>query len=186
MNINSSLITPANIPTSWTGMALKWGCERDVLHPPNKGQGLLSKTVGYVLVRPILRAIYAIGVGILVAPVGFAYHLGASAYERTKSRPNRSWEHLKAATCELFAIILTCMAGSFGVMYGAGGDNFRNNGYLYPDNPQVMTGTTVLIGSLRVTSLFFSSTDVQIQSGTIVSSMPYEEYIERQLYATRL
>lgn len=146
MNLNEKLMTPANIPTSWAGLALKWGCEQDFLHPPNAGQTFLSKTVGWAVVRPILRLIYGIGVGILIAPLGVAYHFGGAIGCALQSKKERAWEHLNSAGFDFFAVF---MAGSvlglgLGLAYSVGGDN---PGFKAGHGP-------FLIGSLYITPFF--------------------------------
>lgn len=108
-------LTAAEMPASLTGQALKWGMEQDWLHPANRGQGTLSKTVGKYFLRPLLRLIYGIAVALLIAPVGTLYHLGAALYHRVKQDRSRAWEHLKAAKNDVTSIPL------LGTLYCAGG-----------------------------------------------------------------
>ena len=99
-------LTPSEMPMSFTGRALLWGANSNVLNPPNQGQSLGNRIVGKPL-RVIARMIYQIAIAIL-APFGALYHLSMaiinkqSAFnapddEVAKRHDRLVWEHFKAS-----------------------------------------------------------------------------------------
>jgi hypothetical protein len=182
--------TLANIPTSWTGLALKWGCERDFLHPPNYAEesylsqtmGVAGAAVGWAIVRPISRLIYGIAVGLLIAPLGAAYHLGGAIGCALQSKKERAWEHLKSAKFDIIAIILGVGGLGLGAAYSVGGDNVVTIYQL--SRPAYNITRPVMCGSLYVTSSFFPNTPIKIEGSD--SPIPYATYVTQNLYSTRL
>lgn len=64
--------TPADIPMPFTVQALYSGVH-SILNPPNLGQSIFTRYVGKP-VRALIRLIYAIAIGVLIAPLGVLYH----------------------------------------------------------------------------------------------------------------
>lgn len=133
------LFTANEMPASIVGQALKKGMESDWLHPVNAGQSYLSRTVGKYVLRPLARLVYAVAVGLLLAPLGAAYHLTAAAYNKVvKADHQRAWEHLKAASSDAIAFIslgIGTLAGGYmpagSVWYSYGGHFTRMTTQIY-------------------------------------------------------
>lgn len=115
---------PANAAISVSGRVLKWGMEQDWLHPANVGQSGLSRTVGKYFVRPLMRLIYAIAVGVLIAPFGGLYHLSAALYYTVAKKDHFAKEHLNAAAADFCAIVGLTLGSLFVYRsYWLGGEN---------------------------------------------------------------
>jgi len=176
---NIRITTFQELPVSLAAQACKWGCEQDWLHPPNANQGFLSRTVGYVLIRPVLRFIYSVAVGILISPVGIIHHSSSAFYNAFKNK-QRAVEHLKAA----FEDILFLLFFSFcpvGAMDFASGGYWKTRERLgrgdYYDSEH---GTLYFTGSL------YPSTLIKDEDNPEGPPICCDDFVHRRLYATRL
>lgn len=110
------VLDPSSMPTSFTGQALLWAAQTHILNPPNNNQGPVQRFVGKPL-RAIARLIYQIAVGILIAPLGVLYHIGAAITYKVMSirtpegdlkerKSAIAWEHFKAAMNDILGFPL--------------------------------------------------------------------------------